>query len=124
MGSPVSPIVANLYMEEVEHRATASFPGAVPSHWFRYVDDTWVKIQTRELEAFSAQLNKTDKYVKFTREDVKENGLAFLDCAVKMEEDRNLSISVYRKPTHTHQYLRSDSHHHWNTSWGDRNTTT
>ena len=28
-----------------------------------------------------------------------------------MEEDRNLSIEVYRKPTHTDQYLRFDSHH-------------
>ena len=53
MGSPVSPIVANLYMEEVEHRALSSFTGTVPSHWFRYVDDTWVIIQTKELEVFS-----------------------------------------------------------------------
>ena len=63
------------------------------------------------MEAFSAHLNKTDKYVIFTFEDVKENTLAFLDCAVKMEEDRKLSIKVYRKPTHTNQYLRFDSHH-------------
>ena len=86
MGSPVSPIVANLYMEEVEHRALSSL-GTVPSHWFRYVDDTWVKIQTRELEVFSAHLDKTEKYVKFTCKDVKENSLAIMDCAVKIEED-------------------------------------
>ena len=29
----------------------------------------------------------------------------------QMEEDRNLSIEVDRKPTHTDQYLRFDSHH-------------
>ena len=34
-----------------------------------------------------------------------------MDCAAKMEDDRNLSIEVYRKPTHTDQYLRFDSHH-------------
>ena len=111
MGSPVSPIVANLYMEKVEHRALLSFSGTVPSNWFRYVNDTWVKIQRRELEAFSAHLNKTDKYVKFNHEDVEENSLAFLDCAVKMKKDRNLSIEVYRKPTHTDKYLHFDSHH-------------
>ena len=110
MGSPVSPIVANLYVEEVEHRALSSFSGTVPNHWFRYVDDTWAKIQRRDLEAFSAHLNKTDKYVKFACKYVKENTLVFLDCAVKMEEDRNLSIEVYRKPTHTDHYLRFDSH--------------
>ncbi|TWW61021.1 hypothetical protein D4764_05G0011110 [Takifugu flavidus] len=111
MGSPVSPIVANLYMEKVESQALTSFTGTAPSHWFRYVDDTWVKIQTQELEAFSDHLNKTDEHVKFTREDVKGNSLAFLDCAVKITEDRNLTIEVYRKPTHTDQYLQFDSHH-------------
>lgn len=30
-----------LYMEGVERKALASFHGATPSHWFRYVDDTW-----------------------------------------------------------------------------------
>ena len=40
----------------------------------------------RDLEVVSAHLNKTDKYVKLTREDVKKNSLAFLDCAVKMEK--------------------------------------
>ena len=39
MGSPVSPIVAHLYMEEVEHKALNSFRGTAQSHWFRYVDD-------------------------------------------------------------------------------------
>ena len=42
--APVSPIVANLYVEEVESRALITFTGTAP--WFRYVDDTWVKIRT------------------------------------------------------------------------------
>ena len=100
MGSPISPIVANLYMEKGWTQSLILLSGTVPSHWFRYVDDTWVKIKTRELEVFSAHLNNTDKYVKFTQ-----------DCAVKIEENRNLSIEVYSKPTHTNQYLRFDSHH-------------
>eukprot|EP00064_Thunnus_orientalis_P017050 superscaffoldBa00003521_g17125 len=41
MGSPVPPIKANLFLEEVESRALNSFRGTLPSHWFRYVDDTW-----------------------------------------------------------------------------------
>ena len=38
--------------------------------------------------------------------------IPFLDTIVKPEADGSLSISVYRKPTHTDQYLQWDSHHH------------
>ena len=34
------------------------------------------------------------------------------DTIVKPEADGILSITVYRKPTHTDQYLQWDSHHH------------
>ncbi|XP_023821902.1 uncharacterized protein LOC111949272, partial [Oryzias latipes] len=111
MGSPISPIVANLYMEEVERRALDSFPGTTPSHWFRYVDDTWVKIKSQEVETFTDHINAVDKNIKFTREDTKDNTLAFLDCAVIIGEDRQLQVEVYRKPTHTDQYLLFDSNH-------------
>ncbi|XP_068704704.1 uncharacterized protein [Montipora foliosa] len=36
---------------------------------------------------------------------------AFLDTAVSIEPDARLTTSVYRKPTHTDQYLAYDSHH-------------
>ena len=46
-------------------------------------------------------------------EDNKEDGsIPFLDTIVKPEADGSLSITVYRKPTHTGQYLQWDSHHH------------
>ena len=35
-----------------------------------------------------------------------------LDTIVKPEADGTLSITVYRRPTHTYQYLQWDSHHH------------
>ena len=66
MRSPVSPIVANLYMEGVEERSLNSFTGITPNQWFRYVDDTWVKIQNQELEAFTQNINAVDKNIKLT----------------------------------------------------------
>ena len=44
MGSPISPIVANLYMEDFEMRAINTSPQA-PLMWKRFVDDTCVIIK-------------------------------------------------------------------------------
>ena len=103
MGSPVSPIVANLYVERVEQKALNSYQGTPPSHWFRYVDDTWVKIKIQDLHPFTEHINSVDKNIKFTREDVKDNHLPFLDCNVHIDEDRSLQSGLYMKPTHTNR---------------------
>lgn len=107
-GLPVSPVVSNLYMDR---KALGSLQGTTPSYWYRYADDTWVKIKIQELESFTAHINTVDRNAKFTREDTKDNSLPFLDCAVQIEENGNLNIEVYRKSTHTNQYLLFDSHH-------------
>ena len=39
MGSPLSPVMANLFMEEFEKNALATAT-LKPGFWFRYVDDT------------------------------------------------------------------------------------
>ncbi|KAI8506885.1 hypothetical protein Bbelb_153240 [Branchiostoma belcheri] len=49
--------------------------------------------------------------IKFTQEPSHDNMLPFLDTKTIVEEDGNLRFEVYRKPTHTDQYLAFDSHH-------------
>ena len=39
LGSPLSPVMANLFMEEFEKKALATAT-LKPGFWFRYVDDT------------------------------------------------------------------------------------
>jgi hypothetical protein len=41
MGSPLSPVIANFYMEDYEKETFGSAP-LKPRCWFRYVDDTFV----------------------------------------------------------------------------------
>ena len=55
MGSPVSPIVANLYMEVIEELAisTSSVP---PKVWKRYVDDSFVIIKKDAVTSFTILL--------------------------------------------------------------------
>ena len=62
---------------------------------------------------FLQHINSVDPAIRFTVEDNKEDGsIPVLDTIVKPEADGSLSITVYRKPTHTDQYLQWDSHHH------------
>ena len=111
MGSPVSPIVVNLFMEHFELVALQSYSGIPPTPWFRYVDDTSVKIRKDQQVPFFDHINQVNKHIKFTQEELKEDKLAFLDCLVTVQVDGTLETSVYRKDTHTDQYLLFDSHH-------------
>ena len=112
MGSPLSPIVANLYMEHLEQAAlrTTMLP---PKLWLRYVDDTFVVWPhgQEELNRFHEHLNRQHPNIKFTVEVEKDNKLAFLDVHVT-RNDTKLNTGVYRKPTHTNRYIPFHSHHH------------
>ncbi len=89
MGSLVSPTVADLSMEQVERKALDTYSGEVPNHWFRYVDDKWLKIKRREIDFFSKHINSVDINIKFTKEEMLDNKLSLLDCAIRGEgEDR------------------------------------
>ena len=118
MGSPLSPIVANLYMEHLEEIALQTAPSP-PRLWLRYVDDTFV-IWTHgqnELERFHEHLNSQHPNIQFTVELEEEGRLAFLDVQVPRHDTR-LSTAVYRKPTHTNRYIPFHSHHHPRTVTG------
>ena len=111
MGSPLSPIVTNIYMEHFETRALETAPHP-PSLWKRYVDDTFVILETAYKEEFFQHLNSIEEKIQFTAENTRADGsLPFLDTLVTVEEDGSLSTSIDRKPTHTNQYLQWDSHH-------------
>ncbi len=78
MGLPLSPILCDIYMEDLEQRAIETAPHP-PLWWFRYVDDTHCKLQKRYAQEFTDHLNSLDKDIKFTTEGEENNSLAFLD---------------------------------------------
>ena len=56
-------------------------------------------------------LNSIDPCIQFMMEKESDGQLPFLDILLNREEDGSISNSVYRKATHTDQYLCFHSHH-------------
>ena len=111
MGSPVSLIVANLYLEPLEREALRSSP-TPPRHWFRYVDDTFVIQQQANKQVFLDHINSIDQAIQFIVKSNQDNdAIPFLDTLVTPQADSSPSITVYHKPSHTDQYLQWDSNH-------------
>ncbi|XP_072023472.1 uncharacterized protein [Amphiura filiformis] len=109
MGSPCSPLVANAYMEYFEKRAFSSAPHP-PRMWVRYVDDTFCVIKTSHVDEFTDHINSQDNNIKFTREEEEDGQLPFLDTLIVRASDGSVKVKIFRKPTHTDQYLSFASH--------------
>ena len=67
MGSPISPILADLVMEEFEETAISTFPHP-PKWWFRYVDDSHSCLRKDQVDQFHKHLNSIDPNIQFTLE--------------------------------------------------------
>nr|XP_032517014.1 uncharacterized protein LOC116769920 [Danaus plexippus plexippus] len=111
MGSPVSLVVADIFMDDFEARALCSSP-IKPLIYKRYVDDTFTKLNKNKTSAFLNHLNSINSKIQFAIELVANNSLAFLDTLVIKNPDNTSGHPAYRKPTHTHRYLNGNSHQH------------
>ena len=113
MGSPISPVLADIFMEEFEQLAINTSDHR-PKVWLRYVDDTFIIWQHGQdnLQLFLEHLNGLHSSIQFTMEQERNGNISFLDVEVTRKEDVSLARTVYRKPTHTDRYLHSTSFHH------------
>ena len=109
MGSPFSPVVANLCMEAVEEVAINTSE-IQPKVCKRYVDDSFCIIKRNAVNYFHTTLNSIDPHISFTIEEESDQQIAFLDTLVS-RKDNKITISVYRKATNTDRYLDFSSHH-------------
>ena len=112
MGLPLSPVIANIYMEGIEEEALDTAVGG-PSLWVHYVDDTfviWLHGHDK-LENFHSHLNSLRKSIQFTIEREQNNQLPFLDVLVT-KAGIHMTTSIHRITTHTDQYLHYESYHH------------
>ena len=76
------------------------------------MDDTLVINQAEHSQDLLQHINNQDPHIQFTVEPTQQGSLPFLDTLVTIQPDNTFNTSVYRKPTHTDQYLHWDSNHH------------
>ena len=75
------------------------------------VDDTCVALLPSMVESYHQHLNSIEPSIQFTVEMESNGCLPFLDILITRDSDGSLSTAVYRKQTHTDQYLQFSSHH-------------
>ena len=110
MGNPLSPILANLFMEYFESKLLKDIapPNLV---WLRYVDDVFsIWPADRDFDIFFTRLNTLHPCINFKVEWEKDDQIPFLDVLVH-KGPSGLHFSVYRKPTNSNAYIHYYSFH-------------
>ena len=114
MGSPVSQICSKYFHGASGTTGHCHCPlECQPKLWLRYVDDILEVIKKDCINELTDHINQVDKSnsIKFTYEEEVDGKLPFLDTLIVRKEDGTVKLLVYRKPTHTDQYLNYQSHH-------------
>ena len=97
MGSPVGPLLANIFVSRFDAEL-----GSFSKFYFRYVDDVIWTVRVGGRQYLLDFVNSAHPNLKFTIEEPHEtNGLAFLDMKVHRLADGTLSSEWYRKNTDT-----------------------
>ena len=112
MGSPVSAVIAELVMQEVETMALASSPVSI-KWWRRYVDDSHSCMKNDDVNSFHNHLNSINQHIKFTIElpTVSEDGISisYLHTQTTVSPNGEVVVAIHRKFTDKETYLPFDS---------------
>ncbi len=111
MGSRLFPILASLFMEDLEQRSLAICP-IQPRLYKRYVDDViiiWdVALGTHTV--LLDILNQQHPDIHLMVEEERNGSLPYLDLLITHPDVSRLipwhySLAIYRKPTHSNRYI-------------------
>ena len=104
MGSPLGPVMANIFMIYFETLLQERSNIIGMKYWYRYVDDVFAIFNVKpDLTAILQELNSVHRNIKFSYEPETDGKLHFLDVNVHYNTGKFLT-NTYSKPTNTGLY--------------------
>jgi len=116
MGSPLSPIVADLVLQDLETNVFNKLPSSLPLY-YRYVDDILLASPVDQLYKIQEVFNSIHERLQFTLEISTDNKINFLDVTIIIKNQKIL-FDRYEKPTSTGRYINYYSQHPWSQKQG------
>ena len=112
MGSPVSVVVAEIVMQNIEEQALATYTRTIPI-WLRYVDDTFTAVHKDGIDDFHEHLNRQNADIQFTKEMTRLLGHSRQqqttnDCLQKTDTYRPITRPVFVQPDLSQGYYYPD----------------
>ena len=102
MGSPLFPVLANIFMGFYKSKWLNEYNFNKPKFYLRYVDDILAGFdKEQDLLNFLNFLNNKHPNVKFTTEKQVNHSISFLDVFISGIDNLNLTLQTYQKLTYT-----------------------
>lgn len=110
MGSPLSPILAELVLENLVNTVTRNLAFEIPV-LRKFVDDFILALPEKQIAQTLDAFNNYNEHLQFTMESETENKLPFLDTLVIRNEDQSISTEWYTKQISSGRLLNYFSFH-------------
>ncbi|EFN67721.1 hypothetical protein EAG_07710, partial [Camponotus floridanus] len=109
MGSPLSPIIADLVLQDIENKALFKI-GKKIKFYYRYVDDVLMAVDRDALQNVVEIFNSFHNRLKFTVEPEHDRSINFLDLKIYINNNK-LILDWFHKDTYSGRYLSFFSNH-------------
>ena len=110
MGASLGPVLANIIMTELERVVVDRLVrSGLIKFYGRYVNDTLLLVKPEDVDGILGEFNSYHKNLEFTVDKFEDCIPHFLDLEIHRD-----GLSIFRKETHTAQFVHHDSFTRWN----------
>ena len=108
MGSHLSPIAADIVLDDLEKKCIVSLPFRLLLY-FRYVDDIITAVPANKIDTIKHTFNSYNHKIQFTVEEESITKICFLDLQV-IREGKYIKTNWFNKLTFSGRLLNFYSH--------------